>query len=80
LVHDDTRFFDGGSDGSTSCSVDPDFSKISASNPVRGSDRRRACEYVHTWFNPDHSLSVEAVGLQYERLVLAMVGADARSD
>ncbi|MBI4941760.1 MAG: TetR/AcrR family transcriptional regulator [Actinobacteria bacterium] len=35
------------------------------------------CEYVHTWFNPDGPLSVEAVANRYERLALAMAQAGA---
>ncbi|WP_369131805.1 TetR/AcrR family transcriptional regulator [Modestobacter sp. I12A-02662] len=33
------------------------------------------CEYVHTWFNPAGSLTVDGVAAHYEALVLQMVGA-----
>jgi AcrR family transcriptional regulator len=33
------------------------------------------CEYVFNWFDPDGPLSVDAVGEEYQSLVLAMVGA-----
>lgn len=33
------------------------------------------CEYVHTWFNPHGSMSIEDVATHYEELILTMVGA-----
>jgi len=34
------------------------------------------CEYVFNWFDPDGPLSMDAVGEEYQSLVLAMVGAE----
>ncbi|MBS1880322.1 MAG: TetR family transcriptional regulator [Actinobacteria bacterium] len=34
------------------------------------------CEYVFNWFDPDGPLSMDAVGEEYQSLVLAMVGGE----
>jgi AcrR family transcriptional regulator len=35
------------------------------------------CEYVFNWFDPDGPLTMDAVGAEYQSLVLSMVGAKA---